>query len=250
MLKSENLKEVVHNKNFARKDIVLIALHCDGGVGKKVSEIRKNLTDAGLRKSSQWNISYILGRLNGLAINTKDGWELTAEGRNAVSKLGIANKRLEADSFALDLRDLINKGIVSEDTKDFVLEAVSCYEIGHWRSAVVLSWIGAVNLLYEFVFQNKLSAFNAEALKRDQKWKTATCVEDFTRLKEFDFLQILTAISVVGKSTKNELEARLKFRNSCGHPNSFKLSERSVSSHLEILILNVYEPFSLSNVVK
>ena len=63
-------------------------------------------------------------------------------------------------------------------------------------------------------------------------------------MKEFDFLQVLEAISVVGKSVKGELEACLKLRNACGHPNSLQVSDSKVAAHIETLALNVFAVFA------
>ncbi len=49
--------------------------------------------------------------------------------------------------------------------------------------------------------------------------------DDLARMKEHEFLQVLEAISVIGKSVKNELESALKHRNGVGHPNSLKFAE-------------------------
>lgn len=62
-------------------------------------------------------------------------------------------------------------------------------------------------------------------------------------MKEYNFLQILCAISVFGKSVKDELEACLKIRNGCGHPNSLKVGESRVASHIESLMLNVFSKY-------
>ncbi len=61
---------------------------------------------------------------------------------------------------------------------------------------------------------------------------------------EYDFLQIVEAISMIGKNVKQELEKQLKLRNACGHPNSLKVSENIAAAHLELLILNVFVPFT------
>ena len=63
-------------------------------------------------------------------------------------------------------------------------------------------------------------------------------------MKEHDFLQVLEAISVIGKSVKNELETCLKLRNGCGHPNSLKIGQNRVAAHLETLVFNVFAVFS------
>jgi hypothetical protein len=64
-------------------------------------------------------------------------------------------------------------------------------------------------------------------------------------MKEYDFLQVLHAISVIGKNTKDELEGCLKLRNTCGHPNSHKIGEHRVTSHVETLVLNVFSKFNV-----
>jgi hypothetical protein len=62
-------------------------------------------------------------------------------------------------------------------------------------------------------------------------------------MKEFEFLQVLVGISVLGKNVKEELEVCLKLRNGCGHPNSLVVGEHKTSAHLETLIQNVYTCF-------
>jgi hypothetical protein len=134
--------------------------------------------------------------------------------------------------------------IKDSDTRAFVDEAVSCLERDLKRAAVVLSWVGAVSVLYDHVVAHKLAAFNAEASRRDNKWRTATTKDDLLRMKEADFLDILTAISVLGKNVKEHLKNTcLNLRNSSGHPNSFRFGKHTVEAHLEALILNVFQKF-------
>jgi hypothetical protein len=63
-------------------------------------------------------------------------------------------------------------------------------------------------------------------------------------MKEHDFLDVLNAIGVLGKNVKQELQNNcLQLRNSCGHPNSFKVGEHRVAAHIETLIQNVFSKF-------
>ena len=94
------------------------------------------------------------------------------------------------------------------------------------------------------MIQNHLSAFNAEAKRRDSRWKLAKTRDDLARMKESNFLDILEALSIIGKNVKQELKNCLQLRNGCGHPNTLKISENRVASHIEILILNVFSKFS------
>ena len=115
--------------------------------------------------------------------------------------------------------------------------------MGLYRSAIVLSWVGAVAVLQEEVLTAHLSAFNTEATRRDRKWRVAKTRDDLGRMKEFELLQILERLSVIGKNVKTELEGCLKLRNACGHPNSLKVGENKVAAHLETLIQNVFEVY-------
>ena len=88
-----------------------------------------------------------------------------------------------------------------------------------------------------------LAALNAEAAKRDAKWKPAKTADNLGKMKEATFLEITESVGMIGKNVKQELEACLKLRNACGHPNSLKIGPNKVAAHLETLALNVYALF-------
>lgn len=119
---------------------------------------------AGLRKAKSWNVSLELQRTKGLAVPTKNGWELTAKGRAHVTKLvGASEDRIE--NVATSVRAHLTK-VASTDVKAFLEEAVSCFERGYHRAAIVLSWVGTVSVLHEHVINHKLDDFNNEATRR------------------------------------------------------------------------------------
>jgi hypothetical protein len=39
---------------------------------------------------------------------------------------------------------------------------------------------------------------------------------------EHDFLDVLAALSIIGKNVKDELQKALKLRNGCGHPTALE----------------------------
>jgi hypothetical protein len=108
-----------------------------------------------------------------------------------------------------------------------------------------MSWIAAVDVLYHEVTKNYLAAFNAEASRVNPKWTPALNEDGLTKMGEGDFLDRLVPIGVIGKNVKEELAKSLKLRNGCGHPNSLKIGQNMVASHLETLLLNVFEKFSV-----
>jgi len=141
-----------------------------------------------------------------------------------------------------DLRVRLSK-IGDANTQAFVEEAVTCFENDLHRSAVVMSWLAAVHVLYRHVLASCLKEFNAEAIRVDSKWKLATTIDDMGRMKERDFLDRLAALSVIGRNVKQELVKCLELRNACGHPNSYQLARNTVAHHIETLLMNVFEVF-------
>lgn len=240
MLKPADLKNWLH-RDLSRSDKLLLVLSSfEEPCG--VREIIRRAAEAGLRNTADWRISTVLHRTNGLAINTPTGWELSEAGKQHLRTLGVGAVRPAATNVATDLRTLLAT-VTDADTHSFVSEAVQCYELELYRSAVVMSWLAAVHVLKKEVFDNHLAAFNAEALRVDSKWKVARTTDDLGLMIEAKFLDRLAAISIIGKNVKTELQNCLDRRNACGHPNSYKLGPNAVTHHIETLLQNVFQRF-------
>lgn len=242
MLTADQLKHVVHLDNRSQRDCVLLILGVDHAEPKAVTVIRAIGKSAGIRRIDKWNISDVLGtQVKILAIRTSGGWELSTPGIEYVrTLLQGTDLNIVIANASQSLRSQLAK-ISDIESSAFVEEAIVCFEARQYRAAVVLSWVGAVSVLRQHVLSRKLSDFNIEAKRRDAKWRTAKTADDLGRIKEHDFLDVLEAIGVVGKSVKMTLQNHcLQLRNSCGHPNALKIAENSVSAHIEKLILNVF----------
>ena len=186
----------------------------------------------------------MLSKTKGLAIPVKGGWELSPQGLDHVQKIpGVTLKPATPVTVASkSLRQHVIS-IQNPDTRNFLEEAIGCLEANLLRAAVVLSWVGAVSVLYDNVVANHLPAFNAEATRRDPYWKPAKNRDDLARMKESDFLDVLEAISVTGKSVKKILKHCLELRNACGHPSSLQIGESTVAAHIDQLMANIFEKF-------
>ncbi|WP_265517587.1 hypothetical protein [Nitratireductor luteus] len=241
MLKPNDLKEWLHRDLGRLVKLLLILATFDSPTN--LTEIRNRAATAGLRIPRGWNLSGILGGSKGLAIRVPDGWELTESGKSYLRNLGVTNLSPASVQVAADLRAHLEK-ITNPTTRAFAEEAIKCHEAQLYRSAIVMSWIAAVDVLHRQVVANHLAAFNAEAKKVDAKWKNAVDEDGLGRMKEEDFFNRIAAIGVIGKNRKEELLKALKLRNGCGHPNSLKVGPNMVASHLETLLLNVFEEFS------
>lgn len=236
-------KEAIHSKARTRLEKLLLLLSVNGDA-KPVTRIKAIATNCGLRAASRWNISDILRRSKGKAILVGTNWELTSEGFQTVATLAnVRTPSATVKKTVADVRQHIGR-IPSVEAKEFIEEAICCFENGQFRAAVVFSWVGAVNILQTYIISDALAPFNAEARRRDIRWKDARNEDELGRLKEHDFLDVMEAIGKMGKSVKQTLQNQcLKLRNGCGHPSSLKISENNVAAHLDTLILNVYSQY-------
>lgn len=244
MLTIDQLKQAVHRQQLTKTDVALLCVAAAGGAGVKSEIVRKIALQVGIRRAKTTNFSSLLAAVEDKVFKTNEGWELSKTGREHIATLSAHELSLSPAAMeAQSLRTILPK-IKNDAARSFLAEAIVCAEQSLFRAAVVLSWVGALALLHERIVSSHLSAFNAEALKRDAKWKAAKTTDDFGKMKEATFLDVAASISVLGKNVKQELEGCLKLRNSCGHPTSLKIGPNKVAAHLEVLGLNVYAVFS------
>jgi hypothetical protein len=229
------------NRDLSQRDKLLLIL-ASFDTPMKLAGIRERAADAGLKIGKTWNPSATLSKSKGLAIRLPEGWELSDSGKSHLRNLGVSKLSPAAVQVASDLRTHLTK-ISNPATAAFVEEAIKCHESELYRSAIVMSWLAAVDVLHRTVVKSHLVAFNAEAKRVNTNWKNAANEDGLGRMGEADFLDRLAAIGVIGKNQKSELVKALNLRNGCGHPNSLKVGPNTVAAHIELLLLNVFEPF-------
>ena len=240
MINCSDLKTWLH-RDFGQCDkLLLILASLDAPC--QVRDMKEHARDAGFRIPETWNPSNSLGRSKGLAIRTPKGWEITDAGKQHLRNLGVTKISPSAVQVATDLREeLLN--IKDVDTHSFVEESIKCYEAELYRSAIVMSWVGAVAVLHNYIHSKHLKAFNEEAKRVDSKWKDANTTDDLAKMKESDFLDRITTLSVIGKNIKKELKNCLERRNSCSHPSSLQVRANTAAHHIEVLLFNVFKNF-------
>lgn len=242
MLNEPKLREAFLLPSLSRSDRILLCLAVDVDSPKHIRHVKELAINSGLLEIKKWNVSTYLAKVPEYAVRIQDGWVLSIKGKayvNDIAKDLITTTKVQ---LADELGGYLHQ-ISDPEISKFVEEAIVCYENGLFRASVVLSWIGAMAILYDNVIQNRILDFNFEAQRRDTKWKLAKTKDDLARMKESDFLDILETLSIIGKSVKLELRNCLQLRNGCGHPNSLQIGENMVASHIENLILNVFSKF-------
>src|SRR6266404_2338411 len=210
LLSLSDLKSWLHRDLSQRDKLLLLLASLDKSC--QIKDIKELAKQAGLRVPAEWNPSASLGRSKGLAIRIPQGWEITEAGKQHLRNLGVTKISPAAVQVATDLRAELSK-ISNDDTRLFVEEAIKCYEAELYRSAIVMSWLAAVDVLHRFVHQKYLAEFNAEDKRVDSRWREAKTTDDLGRMVEADFLDRIAALSVVGKNVKKELKDCLDLRN-------------------------------------
>ena len=239
-----NIQDVLSDKKFTNKEKILYAISQfpDGITTSGLNEyLLKNGFDA---KNVLKNLTQHLNSYKGLIvkIDSKD-WKLNKNGENFIKENSEFSLGTDEKVEIKKLKALL-KNIKDPQILTFLTEAVKCSEENLFRAAIVLSWVGAVSILHDYTFKNRLKDYNIAGRSRFIKdWKDAKVVTDLSNIKETNFLQLILDIGIIDKNVKPELDACLKRRNSCGHPNSLKVGTHTVNSHIEILILNVFEKF-------
>lgn len=244
MLTLEEAKRILHGPRLGSKEQLFVVLAIKPVGALAVQKIKERCAAVGLPRLAKKNISDVLSSATGAVARTPQGWELQQPGILRVREIAqTANVNLVITHSSQSLRGHAET-ITDNLTKSFVMEAITCFEAQQHRAAVVFSWAGAVALLHRHVFSNKLVEFNAEAVRRDAKWRVAKQQDDLGRMKEHEFLDVCEAIGVLGKNVKQILQNEcLMLRNACGHPNSVSIAENSVAAHIEKLIKNVFSRF-------
>lgn len=243
MLSNTDLKTWLHRDIKQLDKLLIILVTFDKPA--KLTEVKARALDAGLKIGSGWNPSSSFSRSKGMVISVPGGWEITEVGKAHLSNLGVSSLSPAAIQVASDLREHLQK-IKNESTRAFAEEAMKCHEAKLFRSAIVMSWLAAVDVLHKWVAAHKLAEFNAYVSGiAGKKWKTATNADGLSRMSEEDFLNSCAAIGVIGKNQKEELLKGLKLRNGCGHPNSLNVGQNTVAAHIEILLLNVFDKFQV-----
>jgi len=235
------LRDALTRKDISKTDKYLLILgHHDGPVTN--ADIKAIAKENGWKDGAKSAPSAFLSASKHALLLPK-GWTLTGPGRASLEdralilKIGVLTPVTQTlEKYILDLHD--------PDKARFVEEAIACVRNKSFRAAIVLTWVGALYLMYAYVLREKLAEFNAEVYRRYPKSKPASTVDDLASMvKEAEFLNVLEHINAITKAEGKELAGCLDRRNTAGHPNSHTFTEVGVGNHIETLITSVYRRY-------
>ena len=130
--------------------------------------------------------------------------------------------------------------------RDFLDEALICFEHQAFRAAIVMTWNLAYSHLLEFILKHHVATFNAKYQAMfPGKWAKAKAApvskyEDFSvDLKESEVLDVAKSANAITNDVYKVLEPKLGRRNSAAHPSSVKIGQLQAEEFIDDLVNNV-----------
>lgn len=176
-------------------------------------------------------------------IKLNGGYKLQRHMREALSrKLGAETVIAQTSA---TLRGLEHK-LPTGASKEFLKEAIDCFEIGANRAAIVMAWILTMDHMFNYIIRHKLSEFNG-ALKNDKgvRFDSISKRDDFTEIREMKFIELCRTGGIISNDVRKILEQKLGTRNSCAHPSGVTVNESKVIDFIDDLVENVILKFTV-----
>lgn len=178
-------------------------------------------------------------------IKVKEGYQLERNRQLEIQK-GLHDGPAKLETSHL-LRSLLSK-LTDKKEQLFLQEAIECYEIGAKRASIVLVWILSIHHMYNYIFKNELSAFNAVLAKNTDKRIKITAIakiDDFSEIPEGKFLEFMKSAKIISNDVRKILETKLGIRNSSAHPSGVTISEVKTNDFIIDLIDNVVTKYEI-----
>jgi len=154
---------------------------------------------------------------------------------------GAVAGRPTGRKIAADLRTAVAT-IEDAAVKDYLEEAVGCFEAGFHRAAIVFAWSAAYSLFRQWLFDEHLAALNA-AIAKWSKPQSIGVLSDFEEQKEDTVITTAKTAGVVSKEQHKTLKKLLDDRNSFAHPTLKKATPSQAEAFIETIlneVVNVY----------
>lgn len=206
-------------------------------------ELKKCFIDNNLVVPS--NISHELGRLSKekptIIVKKSNGYSFHRNSKKILEQEFVGSKHKL--HISKTLRGLIPE-IVSLEQRIFLQEAINCFEIKAYRASILMTWLLTMDVIYEFVINNKLVEFNL-AIQAHGKYKKIkfSKKDDFSEMKESDIIEVLRTAKIISNDIRKILVEKLDFRNTCAHPNTITIKESKAISVIDDLVENVIFKF-------
>lgn len=135
-----------------------------------------------------------------------------------------------------------------DDYRDYLDEAVRCYEGGMYRAAVLMVWSACIQHLFSVIDGHRGGIKAMEAANRARfgkgdpppaSYKKISKTDDLLYFKEANVLLIAEDAGLINRNARDLLDEKLKLRNRCGHPTRYKPGREETVIFIESLLVNI-----------
>lgn len=149
------------------------------------------------------------------------------------------------ESPAQALQSLVDaRAAAPSEYADYLDEAVSAYENGLYRAAILMVWAATIEHLYGVVRARKggvkaIQAANRTRYGTARNYREIKKVDDLLYVSESQFLQLGEDAGIFNRNARQVLIERLNLRNRCGHPTGYTAGREETVVFIESLTLNI-----------
>lgn len=182
----------------------------------------------------------------GQLLKSKRGYRLALGARQKLDDTyGRRAETVVVDDLLAQLPALLPSAAASA----YLTEALACFRNQCWRSAVVMTWNVAYDLLLHHIVAAKLAEFNAALLANTERRRrqSISSRDDLSDLREGLVLEVSRAGDVISGSTFKQMKAALDTRNEAAHPSGLSFNKLVVESYISALIETVIAATSRPN---
>lgn len=128
--------------------------------------------------------------------------------------------------------------------RDYLNEAVDCYEHGAYRGAVLMVWAAAIEHIYTIIARHprgfkEIEAANVKRFGNSHTYHKVSKKNDLLYLNDKNFLLLCEDAGVFNKNARMLLGEKLDTRNRCGHPTGYVIGREEAVVFVESLINNI-----------
>ena len=175
------------------------------------------------------------------------GYKLEYHRREYLAKqLGAETHVVQVPPELQSLEDKLPDGV----GKAWFKEAMDCYGVEAYRAALIMTWIFALDHLFNYIIKHKLSEFNATLTahpdqRAAKKVGQVVVRDDFGPLGEEMLLDICKTAKIISADVRRIMGVVLGARNSAAHPSGITITRAKFVTFAEDLVLNVVLKYPL-----
>lgn len=130
------------------------------------------------------------------------------------------------------------------EEREFLTEALKCYRVAAYRSAIVMTWNLAFDHLLRWIVQDadRLAAFNQAIGTKYPKrsgYQVTQQIESFEEFTEAETIELCRIARLVSKNIIEILREKLKRRNAAAHPSQVIITQMQTDDVISDLVNNV-----------